>query len=193
MGTILNGRADVFRTVAAGVAKHKGTQLVLSIGDQLHPEEIGPVPSNTIIVSRAPQLELLKRTSVCITHAGLNTVLESLTQGVPQLAIPVTFEQPGIAARIAAKKTGVTMSFADLTSKHLATLLDEVLSRPIYRDNARKFQEIISKRNGLAMAADIVERAFGVNTKSTDEYTGRAGKTEVPDINIVSEASFTSR
>jgi hypothetical protein len=85
------------------------------------------------------------------------------------------------------------MSFADLTSKHLATLLDEVLSRPIYRDNARKFQEIISKRNGLAMAADIVERAFGVNTKSTDEYTGRAGKTEVPDINIVSEASFTSR
>jgi hypothetical protein len=45
----------------------------------------------------------------------------------------------------------------------------------------------------FAMAADIVERAFGVNTKSTDEYTGRAGKTEVPDINIVSEASFTSR
>jgi UDP:flavonoid glycosyltransferase YjiC (YdhE family) len=45
-------------------------------------------PSNTIIVSHAPQLELLKRTSVCITHAGLNTVLESLAQGVPQVAIP---------------------------------------------------------------------------------------------------------
>jgi zeaxanthin glucosyltransferase len=83
-------------------------QLVLSIGDQLEPEQIGPVPRNAIIVKRAPQLELLKRTSVCITHAGLNTVLESLAQGVPQVAIPVTFDQPGIAARIAAKKTGVT-------------------------------------------------------------------------------------
>ena len=143
MGTIMNGRADVFRTIAAGVANHRGTQLVLSIGDRLDPKQIGPVPGNAIIVNQAPQLELLKRASVCITHAGLNTVLESLAQGVPQLAIPVTFEQPGIAARIAAKKTGVTMSFADLTSEHLSTLLDEVLNCSIYRENARKFQEII--------------------------------------------------
>ena len=89
-------------------------------------------------------------------------MLESLAQGVPQLAIPVTFEQPGVAARIAAKKTGVTMPFADLTSKHLSTLLDEVLNCSIYRENARKFQEIISKIDGLALAADIVERCFGV-------------------------------
>ena len=162
MGTIMNGRADVFRTIAAGVANHRGTQLVLSIGDRLDPKQIGPVPSNAIIVNQAPQLELLKRASVCITHAGLNTVLESLAQGVPQLAIPVTFEQPGIAARIAAKKTGVTMSFADLTSEHLSRLLDEVLNCSIYRENARKFQEIISKTNGLALAANIVERSFGV-------------------------------
>ena len=162
MGTIMNGRADVFRTIAAGVAKHKDTQLVLSIGDRLDPKQIGPLPSNAIIVNQAPQLELLKRASVCITHAGLNTVLESLAQGVPQLAIPVTFEQPGIAARIAAKKTGVTMSFADLTSEHLSTLLGEVLNGSIYRENARKFQEIISKANGLAIAANIVERSFGV-------------------------------
>ena len=162
MGTIMNGRADVFRTIAAGVANHRGTQLVLSIGDRLDPKQIGPVPSNAIIVNQAPQLELLKRASVCITHAGLNTVLESLAQGVPQLAIPVTFEQPGIAARIAAKKTGVTMSFADLTSEHLSTLLDEVLNCSIYRENAGKFQEIIRKTDGLALAANIVERSFGV-------------------------------
>ena len=134
--------------------------------DQLDPKQIGPVPSNAIIVNQTPQLEVLKRTSVCITHAGLNTVLESLAQGVPQLAIPVTFEQPGIAARIAAKKTGVAMSFADLTSEHLSTLLDEVLNCSIYRENARKFQEIISKTNGLAIAANIVERCFGVIQES---------------------------
>jgi zeaxanthin glucosyltransferase len=99
MGTILNGRLDVFRTIVAGVAKHKDLQLVLSIGDQLDPEQIGSVPNNAIIVKQAPQLELLKQTSVCITHAGLNTVLESLAQGVPQVAIPVTFDQPGVASR----------------------------------------------------------------------------------------------
>lgn len=55
----------------------------------------------------APQLELLKRASVCITHAGFNTVIESLANGVPQVAIPITHDQPGVAARIADKKTGV--------------------------------------------------------------------------------------
>jgi MGT family glycosyltransferase len=168
MGTILNGRADVFRTIVAGVAKHKGTQLVLSIGDQLNPKEIGSVPSNAIIVNRAPQLELLKRTSVCITHAGLNTVLESLAQGVPQVAIPITFEQPGVAARVAAKKTGVTMPFQKLTADRLSTLLSEVLNNAVYRENARKFQDIISKSNGLSLAADIVERSFGVAEEAGD-------------------------
>src|ERR1700730_7265423 len=137
MGTILNGQAEVFQTIAAGVAKHKDVQLVLSIGDQLEPEQIGPVPRTTIIVKRAPQLELLKLASVCITHSGLNTVLESLAQGVPQVAIPVTFDQPGIAARIAHHQTGVVTSLDKLTAPHLSRLLDEVLNQTTYRDNAR--------------------------------------------------------
>jgi UDP:flavonoid glycosyltransferase YjiC (YdhE family) len=55
---------------------------------------------------------------------------------------------------------------SDHTSDHLSTLLGEVLNNAVYRDNARKFQDIISKTNGLDMAADIVERAFGVTKKS---------------------------
>jgi zeaxanthin glucosyltransferase len=165
MGTLMNGRADVFNTIVAGVAKHKGTQLVLSIGDQLDPKEIDSVPGNAIIVNQTPQLEVLKRTSVCINHAGLNTVLESLAQGVPQVGIPITFDQPGVATRIAAKKTGVTMPFEKLTSNHLSTLLGEVLNNPVYRENAGKFQDVIAKTNGLSMAADIVERSFGVTKK----------------------------
>jgi zeaxanthin glucosyltransferase len=166
MGTILNGRLDVFRTIVAGVAKHKDLQLVLSIGDQLDPEQIGPVPKNAIIVKRAPQLELLKQTSVCITHAGLNTVLESLTQGVPQVAVPVTFDQPGVAARIAHHQTGVVTSLEKLTADHLSRLLDEVLTNSIYRDNAGKLQNAIAQTHGLSVAADLVETSLGVTKKA---------------------------
>ena len=163
MGTILNGQVDVFRAIVAGVAKHKGTQLVLSIGDQLDPNDIGTVPDNALVVKKAPQVDVLKRASVCITHAGLNTVLESLACGVPQVAFPVTFEQPGNGARIAAKKTGVTTEFEKLTPDHLSTLLDEVLNNAVYRENARKLQDVIAKTNGLCKAADIIERAFGAS------------------------------
>jgi MGT family glycosyltransferase len=168
MGTILNGQADVFRKIVAGVAKHKGTQLVLSIGDQLDPKDIGTVPDNAIVVKKAPQVDVLKRASVCITHAGLNTVLESLACGVPQVAFPVTFDQPGIGARIVAKKTGVTTEFEKLTPDHLSTLLEEVLNNAVYRENARKLQDVIAKTNGLRKAADIIERAFGASTGAAE-------------------------
>jgi MGT family glycosyltransferase len=161
MGTIVNGRADVFRTFVAALAKHRDLQLVLSIGNQIDPEQIGPVPSNAIIVRQAPQLELLKKASVCITHAGLNTVLESLAQGVPQVAIPVAADQPGVAARIAYRRTGVVTSLDKLTVSHLSTLVTEVLTNPIYRENAGKLQKAIAEANGLSVAADLIEQALG--------------------------------
>jgi MGT family glycosyltransferase len=165
MGTVMNGRVETFRTIVAALAKHKDLQLVLSVGDRVEPDQIGPAPSNAIIVKRAPQLELLKRTSVCVTHAGLNTVLESLAQGVPQVAIPVTFDQPGVAARIAHRQTGVVTSLDKLTPGRLSGLLDEVLINPTYRANAQKLQRKIVEANGLSVAADVVEEALGVRKK----------------------------
>jgi zeaxanthin glucosyltransferase len=88
-------------------------------------------------------------------------VLESLAQGVPQVAIPVTFDQPGIAARIAYHKTGVVTSLDKLTAAHLSDLLGEVLTETTYRDNARRIQKAIVKTNGLSVAADLVEQSFG--------------------------------
>jgi zeaxanthin glucosyltransferase len=165
MGTVQNGLPHVFRAIVTAVAAQKDVQLVLSVGDHIDLDQIGPIPGNTILVKSAPQLDLLKRASVCITHAGLNTVLEALAQGVPQVAIPVTHDQPGVAARIAAHQTGVVSSLEKLTVSRLATLVDEVLNNSIYRDNARKFQQTIGKTNGLSRAADLLEEAFDLTEK----------------------------
>jgi MGT family glycosyltransferase len=162
MGTLQNGNPDLFNTIAAALSKHKGLQLVLAIGNRLSPEQIRPVPKNAIVVNNAPQLELLKKASVCITHAGFNTVLEALTQGVPQIAIPVTNDQPGVAARIADKKTGKTTSLGGLDTSNLSALVDDVFNNPLYRDNSRAIQKAIAKRNGLSEAADLLEQGFGI-------------------------------
>ncbi len=168
MGTVQNGLANVFRAIVVAAAKHKDVQLVLSVGHNLDPKQIGPLSSNTILVKSAPQLEILKRASVCVTHAGLNTVLEALAQGVPQVAIPVTHDQPGVAARIAAKKTGVVVPSEELTAARLSLALDEILHNSTYRDNARYLQKRIAETRGLSAAADLVERAFGL-TKETSK------------------------
>ncbi len=160
MGTLANGRPEIFRAIASAVSSQKKVQLVMAVGDQISREQIGPAPSNAIIVKQAPQLELLKRSSLCITHAGLNTVVEALTQGVPQVAIPVTHDQPGVAARIANRKTGVVTSLDKLTAAHLSELVSEILEDSSYRIKARRIQEAIARSHGLSRAADVIEQAL---------------------------------
>ncbi|HKS04373.1 MAG TPA: nucleotide disphospho-sugar-binding domain-containing protein, partial [Chthoniobacterales bacterium] len=166
MGTLQNGVASVYHEIVTAVEKRKDMQLVLSIGNQVDRKQIGSLPGNAIVVNHAPQFELLQRASVCITHAGLNTVLECLLNGVPQVAIPVTHDQPGVAARIADKKTGLVMPLKDLNASRLELLLDEAFANATYRDNARHFQKGLAKYSGLSIAAELLEDAFGLSKGS---------------------------
>jgi UDP:flavonoid glycosyltransferase YjiC (YdhE family) len=100
--------------------------------------------------------------------------LEALAQGVPQVAIPVTVDQPGVAARIAEKKTGLFVPLKELNVSRLTLLLDQVLNDSTYRDNARNFQKVIAETNGLSKAADLLERAFGLNRKPIYEAASDA-------------------
>ncbi|HTF65304.1 MAG TPA: UDP-glucosyltransferase, partial [Edaphobacter sp.] len=71
MGTLVNGSERVYRSILEVMREFPGSQLVLSVGKNVLPSDLEPIPPNTIIVSRAPQLELLKRAALCITHAGM--------------------------------------------------------------------------------------------------------------------------
>ena len=163
MGTLLNGLESVFSAIAQAVEQRPGMQLVLSIGDSLDSKQISSLSANCIIVHNAPQIELLKRSALCITHAGLNTTLEALTQGVPMVAIPVSIDQPGVAARIAYTKTGAYVPIQEMTASRLSALIDEVMSNPEYCQNANNIKQAIAETNGLERATDLLEQAFNLS------------------------------
>ncbi|RQH11362.1 glycosyl transferase family 1, partial [Okeania hirsuta] len=75
-------------------------QLVMSLGGSATPESLPNLPGNSLVVKYAPQLELLQKATLTITHAGMNTTLECLNNAVPMVAIPIAFDQPGVAARV---------------------------------------------------------------------------------------------
>jgi zeaxanthin glucosyltransferase len=160
MGTLMNGQDAVFNTISEAVGNRPGLQLVLSIGPNLDPASIQSLPAKAIVVQQAPQLELLKRSALCITHAGLNTTLESLAQGVPMVALPVANDQFGVAARIAHTRTGVVVDLPGVTAAKLSGAMDEVLSNSEYRQNAEKLKKSIAENDGLERAVDLLEDAF---------------------------------
>ena len=165
MGTLQNGLVDIFRSITQAAVGLKQLQFVLAVGGQLDPKQLGAIPANVMVVSYAPQIEVLKRSSLCITHAGLNTVLESLASGVPMLALPITNDQPGVAARIAEKKVGVVLSPDHASPQNFVAAINQVLGDSTFRDNVQRMQEAIHRIDGLSIAAGILERSFDLEER----------------------------
>jgi zeaxanthin glucosyltransferase len=160
MGTLVNGLERVYKIIFQAVGQLSDIQVVLSVGANVNLDDLGTIPSNVIVVRKAPQLELLERAALCITHAGFNTALESLALGVPMVAIPNAYDQPGVAARIAYHGVGEFLEIDDLAVGRVQRLIQEVLENPRYREKARWFQKVIAQTRGLDVAAGVIERAF---------------------------------
>ena len=158
MGTLQNRLMGVFEQIAAA-CEQIDAQLVISLGGSSTPESLPNLPGNPLVVEYAPQLELLKKAALTITHAGLNTTLESLTNGVPMVAIPVTNDQPGVGARIAWTGTGEVVSLKEISVETLHKAVERVLTEESYKKNALRLQEAIKRSGGASSAADIIEQA----------------------------------
>ena len=155
LGTLQNRLQYIFSYIAEACAA-PDVQLVISLGGSLEPEELPNLPGNPIVVKYAPQLELLKKASLTITHGGMNTTLESLSNGVPLVAIPIAHEQPGVASRIAWTGAGEFITLKKLTVAKLRDAVQRVLTEDLYRQNAEKLQTDIQYAGGLEAAANII-------------------------------------
>ncbi len=171
LGTLQNGSESIFRTIAKACAGLHA-QLVISLGGGLDPARLGSLPGDPLVVRYAPQLEIVKRAAAVITHAGLNTVLESLAEGVPLVALPLGNDQPGVAARVRARGAAIVIPQQKLTAEKLRRAVQAVLENPAYRDSARKLQAAFQQVDGLNRAADIIEQAFGIGAQEPGVWMG---------------------
>jgi len=165
LGTLQNGSESVFHAIAQACADLP-VQLIISLGGGLKPEQLGILAGDPIVVPFAPQLEILKRADAVITHAGINTVLESLTEGVPLVAIPMANDQPGVAARVKARGAGVVVPRRKLSASRLRRAVRLVLDDPSFRTRAQELGRAIRQIDGPAMAAEIIERSLKLSSVS---------------------------
>jgi zeaxanthin glucosyltransferase len=163
MGTLLNGVLPTFRLIAEACARTE-LQLVISLGGGQDPSLLKDLPGDPIVVGYAPQLELIRRATLAITHGGLNTVLESLAQGVPMVVLPVGYDQPGVGARVAWAGVGRSIPVGQVTVDRLYQAIAEVLRGPAYRERAVRMRQRIAAADGLNRAADLIEAALGART-----------------------------
>jgi zeaxanthin glucosyltransferase len=155
LGTLQNQQLDIFKTIAAACVDIDA-QLVISLGDpDRDPTEL-QLPGHPIVVAYAPHAALIERSSVVVTHAGLNTTIGSLSAGVPLVAIPITNEQPGIATRLARTGAGEMLPLKQLSVDRLNRTISRVLSDVSYRTQAQRMQSIVQQSGGVNRAVDLI-------------------------------------
>ena len=160
-GTLQNRLDYVFRAIIEACAPLDAQTVVVLGKDALSPECFGEMPSNIKLLTYAPQTELLRRASACIFHAGLNTTLDCLENGVPMVAVPIASEQPGIAMRIAHLGAGTVVPLAEVNGTTIGSAIKIVLTEPKYRHAAQSAANEISKLNPKVRAVDIIEQVLG--------------------------------
>jgi zeaxanthin glucosyltransferase len=164
LGTLQNRNWQIFESIASACLD-LDAQLVIALGDPNQDINQQPLAGQPIVVAYAPQQQLIDRAALVITHAGLNTALDALSAGVPMVAIPITNDQPGVAARVARVGAGLVVPVKKVTIAKLRSAIEKVLTDKSYRENAQKMQVAIKNSGGVKQAADIIEQAIQNPTK----------------------------
>jgi UDP:flavonoid glycosyltransferase YjiC (YdhE family) len=94
-------------------------------------------------------------------HGGLNTALETLMEGKPMIAIPKSFDQPAVAARLEWLGVAEVVSADNISAQRLRLALSKVLNDPSYRNAASGVQRKLRSIRGPERAADIMEEKLG--------------------------------
>jgi zeaxanthin glucosyltransferase len=160
LGTARKSDPTIFGLIAEA-CNGCNLQLVISLGGRRAPEHLDGLPGDPLVVRYAPQLELLKRAAIVIMHGGLNTALETLMEGKPMIAIPKSFDQPAVAARLEWLGVAEVVSVGNISSQRLRSALSKVLTDPSYRNAASVVQRKLRSIRGPERAADIIEEKLG--------------------------------
>lgn len=134
MGTLflryapLKRRIAFLQAVVDALAARPHLQLALATGGALEGRELTPSAPGAIILDRMPQLQLLSRAGIMITHCGLHTLMECASEGVSMIAFPLAFDQPGNSARILYHGLGLRADFRRATPRSIGLLIDSILA-----------------------------------------------------------------
>ncbi len=142
LGSINTDFIDFYKTC---IKAFSGTDyyVCMSIGKKCDISQLGDIPQNFLVKSFLPQLEILKRADVFVTHAGFNSVNEALYFGVPMLALPQINDQHVVAKQITAMQLGMTESIMELSSEILRSRVRTLIAEKNFKDNCMKISEEI--------------------------------------------------
>jgi len=173
LGTLQGHRYTLLRNIARA-CKPLGVQLLIAHCGGLNVAQAARLRDEGAhwVTDFVPQRAALARAAAVITHAGLNTVLDALEAGVPMLALPIAFDQPGVAARIEHAGVGLRLQPRLASPARICHALQRLLIEGEFRRRAAQLGKEVRQAGGVARAAELIEAALGTDGQRPEVASG---------------------
>ncbi len=139
--------------------------IYMSIGKNYKVSQLGEIPSNFTVMNFLPQLDILNRAELFITHAGFNSVNEALYFGVPMLALPQVNDQNKVAKRLVDMQLGIMENINDLSIESLLAKAQALMADENIKANC---MQISQEMKNTANSQHVVDKLI----KFPDEWKG---------------------
>lgn len=129
-----NHQAGPYFAHALGAVKRLGRRAIFLTA---HREQVPAELPNTVLwQAYLPFKSLLPHGAALVHHGGIGSIAEALRAGVPQLIVPLAFDQFDNAERVALLGAGLCLPHSRLSTRRLASKLEKILSSPFIPSQA---------------------------------------------------------
>jgi MGT family glycosyltransferase len=158
LGTIFNMESgDLFTRVLDGL-RDLPINVVVTVGNEIDPEEFGPQPPNISIRRYIAQEAILPRCKMVVSHGGSGSVTGALMHGLPMVVIPMGADQPLNAARCVQLGVGRMLDPIAATPDSVRGAVSDVLADSSYRHAAERLRDEFAALPGPDKAVTLLER-----------------------------------
>ncbi|MBT3373041.1 MAG: glycosyltransferase family 1 protein [Rhodospirillaceae bacterium] len=127
-----------------------------------YPEDLpADLPDDCLVVAQAPFSQLLPHFCAIIHHGGIGTIAQSMAAGLPQLVIPLRFEQPDNAACMQRLGAGRVVPLAN--SDQATEVFSDILVDPEIQNARIGLADRMANNNPFHKTAEILRKAVPNN------------------------------
>jgi rhamnosyltransferase subunit B len=152
-GSANQNAAAFFRAAVEASARLNRRALLLS----RFTEHLPALPATVHHESYAPLSRLLPRCAALVHHGGIGTLAQALAAGVPQLTMPMGFDQPDNTARLVRLGVAKWVAPSRFTGEQIAPLLESLLTDPAVASSCAKYAALLQNASALDRTCDLLE------------------------------------
>lgn len=156
LGTLFNNNLPFYKMCIEALSG-VDARVIMSIGKKIAVQDLGTLPSNISAYSFVPQLDVLRKSDVFITHGGMNSVHEALWFGVPTVIVPQAADQKFVSKRLDALGAGIRIAKDEVNAERLRNAVEKILTTPSYKEVSTKLGDTLRRAGGAQKAADEIQ------------------------------------